>query len=389
MKKKNTIPSAFEEALGDLGYANSETREEVTDMNRQDQFVDVEDDLLSTKPSEKLEDNNKGEEEKGHEDTSEIPEEVLNNMNNSSKTADGLDNKGEEQHEESTEPTEDDITEAKQVGALFDAVAESFGWNVDDIEEESRPVTVEGLTDYLREVVEQNSKPEYADERVQKLDEYIKNGGRFEDFYAVQQQELNYDTLDIEDEQNQRAVIREFLQASGYSEDQINNKIDRYESADMLEEEAEDALGRLKTIRQQQAEMLQREQEQARLQQEEQNKAFITDISTQINGLKEIRGIAIPKEDRKALFEYIFKQDANGMSQYQKDFNKNLTRNLIESAYFTMRADSFVTEAKKAGQTSAAQKLRQVLRHSSKNHTTFNADEDKQRPAWEIASKFL
>jgi hypothetical protein len=54
-----------------------------------------------------------------------------------------------------------------------------------------------------------------------------------------------------------------------------------------------------------------------------------------------------------------------------------------------MRADSFVTEAKKTGQTTAAQKLRQMLRHSSKNHTTFNADEDKQRPAWEIASKFL
>jgi hypothetical protein len=50
------------------------------------------------------------------------------------------------------------------------------------------------------------------------------------------------------------------------------------------------------------------------LKQEEQNKAFIIDLSTQINNLKEIRGIAIPKEDRKALFEYIFKQDANGMS---------------------------------------------------------------------------
>lgn len=389
MKKKNTIPSAFEDALGDLGYANSETREEVTDMNRQDQFVDVEDDLLSTKPGNTLEDDDKGEEDKGHEDTSEIPKEVLDNMNNGLNTTNETGDKGEEQHETSTEPTEDDITEAEKVGALFDAVAESFGWNVDDIEEDARPVTVEGLTDYLREVVEQNSKPEYADERVQKLDEYIKNGGKFEDFYAVQQQELNYDTLDIEDETNQRAVIREFLQASGYSEDQINSKIDRYESADMLEEEAEDALGRLKTIRQQQAEQLQQQQEQARLKQEEDNKAFITDVTNQINGLTQIHGVAIPREDRKALFDYIFKQDANGFSQYQKDFTKNLAKNLIESAYFTMRADSFVTEAKKNGQTSAAQKLRQVLRHSSKNHTTFNADEDKQRPAWEIASKFL
>lgn len=124
-------------------------------------------------------------------------------------------------------------------------------------------------------------------------------------------------------------------------------------------------------------------------QQEEQNKAFFDDVNAQIGSLTNIRGIAIPKEDRKALFDYIFKTDNTGMSQYQKDFNKNLSKNLIESAYFTMKADAFVTEAKKTGETTAAQKLRQMLRHTSKNHSTYNADEDKQRHAWEIASKYL
>lgn len=392
MKKKSTIPSTFEDAFGDLGYANIERKEEITDMNKQDQFVDVELNLDDTDPGNKTpEEQNSEDPNKSHEDSSEIPEEVLNKMNNSSNKADGLDNQGEHQQEEEKEedPTEDDLTEAQKVGALFDAVVESFGWNAEDINEEDRPLTVEGLTNYLKDVVEQNSKPEYADERIQKLDEYVKNGGKFEDFYVAQQQELNYDNIDIEDEQNQRTVIRELLRANGYTEDQINNKIDRYESADMLEEEAEDALSRLKDFKKQETARLQEEQEEARKKQEEQSKAFFNDMSTQINSLTEIRGIAIPKEDRKALFEYIFKQDANGLSQYQKDFQKNLTRNLIESAYFTMRADSFVTEAKKAGQTTATQKLRQMLRHSSKNHTTFNADEDKQRPAWEIASKFL
>lgn len=53
-----------------------------------------------------------------------------------------------------------------------------------------------------------------------------------------------------------------------------------------------------------------------------------------------------------------------------------------------MKADSFITEAKKTGETTAAQKLRQMLRHKSKNHSTFNADEDKQRSVLEIASMF-
>lgn len=382
-RKKDTIPSAFEDVLSDLGYGNVATSEEVTDMSTQDTFVDVELNNEDEEPSEKLED--KKNVENTHEDNTDIPEEVLNKINNTET------NDNTTTVDQTTEDniTDADITEAKQVGALFDAVVESFGWNIDDIEEESRPVTVDGLTDYIRSVVEENSKPDYADERIEQLDAYVKNGGKFEDFYAAQQQQINYDTIDLRDESNQRTVIRELLRTSGYTDEQINNKIDRYESADMLEEEAEDALSRLKVIKQQETAMLQQEQELARQQQEEQNRAFFEDVSSQINSLTNIRGIAVPKEDRKALFDYIFKQDKDGMSQYQKDFNKNLSRNLIESAYFTMRADSFVTEAKKAGQTTAAQKLRQMLRHSSKNHTSYNADEDKQRPAWEIASKFL
>lgn len=382
-RKKDTIPSAFEDVLSDLGYGNVATSEEVTDMSTQDTFVDVELNNEDEEPSEKLED--KKNVENTHEDNTDIPEEVLNKMNNTETN----DNTTTVNQTTEDNITDADITEAKQVGALFDAVVESFGWNIDDIEEESRPVTVDGLTDYIRSVVEENSKPDYADERIEQLDAYVKNGGKFEDFYAAQQQQINYDTIDLRDESNQRTVIRELLRTSGYTDEQINNKIDRYESADMLEEEAEDALSRLKVIKQQETAMLQQEQELARQQQEEQNRAFFEDVSSQINSLTNIRGIAVPKEDRKALFDYIFKQDKDGMSQYQKDFNKNLSRNLIESAYFTMRADSFVTEAKKAGQTTAAQKLRQMLRHSSKNHTSYNADEDKQRPAWEIASKFL
>jgi len=85
------------------------------------------------------------------------------------------------------------------------------------------------------------------------------------------------------------------------------------------------------------------------------------------------------------LFEYIFKVDQNGVSQYQKDFNKNLTKNLIESAYFTMKADALISSAKKDGESSAAEKLRKILRHSTKNHSTYNI-EDKQKSVLDLAS---
>lgn len=391
MKKKQNIPSAFEDAMSGLGYGNAEGTGEVTNMDTQDTFVDVEPKFNEPDPvdtgTEEEKQTEGGTQTGARVDTSEIPREVLDQMNGQEN------NKPEEKVDDNasattTEVNDEDITEAQQIGALFDAVAESFGWDLNEIKEEDRPLTAEDLTDYLRDVVDQNSIPEYADERIQALDEYVKKGGRFEDFYRAQQQQINYENLNLEDENNQRTVIRDLLRASGYTEDQINSKIDRYESADMLEEEAEDALSRLKVIKQQETEMLQRQQEAARREQEEQTRAFYNTVSKEISELTNIRGINIPKEDRKQLFEYIFKPDANGVTQYQKDFNKNLSRNLIESAYFTMKADSFVTEAKKTGETTAAQKLRQMLRHKSKNHSVFNADEDKQKSALEIASMF-
>ena len=388
MRKKNTIPSAFDDMLSNT-FGNVEDQSTSTNMDYLESTTDVEPNFMTNEP-----DPNKGtegdtkpeENNAAKTDDTDIPQEVLDQMNNKTENQTEGDNG---LNDDDNNVSDEDFSEAQQVSALFDAVAEKFGWDINDIDEEHRPVTVEGLTDYLRDVVDQNSRPEYADERIQKLDEYVKNGGRFEDFYTAQQSQINYETIDMEDETNQKTVIRELLRASGYSDQQIDNKIDRYEANDMLEEEAEDALSRLKVIKQQETEELQRQQEALRKQQEEQNKKFFNDVSTQIGSLTSIRGIAIPKEDRKALYDYIFKQDAQGVSQYQKDFNQNLVKNLIESAYFTMKADAFVTEAKKTGETTAAQKLRQMLRHTSKNHSSYNADEDKQKPAWEIASKIL
>jgi hypothetical protein len=98
---------------------------------------------------------------------------------------------------------------------------------------------------------------------------------------------------------------------------------------------------------------------------------FMNDLNSSIASLDNIRGISVPKEDRKALLDYITKTDADGLTQYQKDFNSNIINNLIESAYFTMKGDTLLGTAKRDGQTSAVSKLRNVLRHQTKNHSKY------------------
>nr|DAN22376.1 MAG TPA_asm: hypothetical protein [Bacteriophage sp.] len=196
--------------------------------------------------------------------------------------------------------------------------------------------------------------------------------------------------MDMEDEDNQKAVVSELLRYSGYTDDQIKNKISRYEDADMLEEESADALDRLKQIKQHELEMAQQQQAAYLQQQEEQSKQFYNDCMNQIKSLSSIRGVQIPKEDRAKLADYIFNVDQNGISKFQRDYNnqENFINNLLTTAYITMKGDSFVSTAKRDGESSATEKLRKMLRHQAKNHTAYNV-EDKPKSVVDLASRFF
>lgn len=379
-KTKKVDLSAFNNVLDGLGYRNVMHQEEVSDTtndiidNDDIDNLDNNDDITSDVNAEDNESTNEN-----FEDNTEIPEDILNDTNNTTSDS------NEDDNSEQNVTTEVNENEVNNVGAFFDAFAEELGWDVAD---DDKPTSVQELVDYMGAMIEQNSKPHYADERIARLDEYVRNGGSFEDFYQRQQQSMSYDNMDMEDESNQKAVIREYLRYQGYEDDQINRKIERYEDGDLLEDEANDAVVRLKSIQQQQIAAQELQQQQAKRAQEEQAREFITNLTNTISSLDNIRGIKIPKSDQKELFDYITKVDADGYTKYQKDFNANMVNNLIESAYFTMKGDTLLNEAKSTGRTSAANKLRTMLRHQSTNHSRYNVNENKQRSVVDLASQF-
>lgn len=381
MRKKKDSLSLFTKALEDGGYTNPDRHEEIVDVTNVLDGSDIDDlDDIDNEPTEgqtpKVEDNKKPD-PTPRDDNSPIPEGVLNTTTTPEPTTE-LNGLNDDDAVENVDPQE-----AAQVGAFFDAFAESLGW---DVSEDEKPESVDDIVDYIKAVVDQNSIPQYADDRIAQLDQYVRNGGRFEDFYGNMSQELEYDSLDLEDESNQKAVVRDYLRMSGYSDESISRKIERYEDADMLEDEAADAIERLKMVKQQQLEEMQRQQMLYQQEQERQSREFMTNLNSTIQNLTNIRGVAVPKEDRVALLNYITRVDADGYTQYQKDFNSNMINNLIESAYFTMKGDTLLGEARRGGQTSAANKLRTMLRHSTKNHSVRSVNDDKQRPLVELAS---
>lgn len=270
---------------------------------------------------------------------------------------------------------EDDEADAA-VGAFFDTLSEKLGWETN---EEDKPKTAEELVNYFYDVIEENSKPDYASEEIEKLDEFVRNGGDIRAYFSIDS-ELDLEDINIEDsEDNQKAVIKEYLKEKGLNKTQIDKKISRYEDAGVLEDEAVDALEALKDIKEQKKEQLLAQQQKAATEAKKRQQEFFNNVVNEIKGMDSIYGVSVPSKDKKALLDYIFKPDANGVTQYQKDYSKSL-KNLITSAYFTMKGDTLLNTAQKQGKKDAIAHFKNTLTKNSgvntrsKQQNNFNDD---------------
>lgn len=282
---------------------------------------------------------------------------------------------------------EDDEADAA-VGAFFDTLSEKLGWETD---EEDKPKTAEELVNYFYDVIEENSKPNYASEEIEKLDEFVKNGGNIRDYFSIDA-EVNLEDIDIEDsEDNQKTVIREYLKEKGLNKSQIDKKLTRYEDAGVLEDEAVDALEALKDIREHKKEQLLADQQKAATEAKKRQQQFFDNVVNEIKGMDSIHGVAIPNKDKKALLDYIFKPDANGVTQYQKDYSKSL-KNLITSAYFTMKGDTLLSTAQKQGKKDAITHFKNTLTKNSGVNTRSkqqNNSNDDNSTIWSSFTRQL
>lgn len=322
------------------------------------------------------------EEEEVEEEEEEIEEEEIVEEKKTKSTS-----KKNKQETEEVEEEEENEEESSQVTALFDAIAEELSWEFTEEEEEDKPKTVEELVNYFKDVINEQSKPEYASEEVAKLDEFVRNGGRLEDYFTVST-DIDFENIDMDDENNQKLVLKELLAKKGYSDKQITKKIERFEDAGVLEDESKDAIEELQEIAEKEKERLLEDQKKQKEEIMQRQQKFFDDVVGEIKSLDNIRGIKIPAKDKKELLAYIFKADANGKTQYQKDYSKSV-RNLIESAYFTMRGDTLLDAAKKQGTSSAIKNLKNSLRSTSVSKNTKRINSSSSNSIFSRAVQLL
>lgn len=390
MDKKMTL-GGFEAVLDsfipnpDGGFRNSNVDENVN-VNA-DEFESLDDEELEDIKNNNIEVKNKKEKPVEEQDTEEeeIEEEDIEDK---SKRKPGRPRKEETIEEETEEEEEvEDNNEENVVTNFFDAVAEKLNWEFE--EGEDKPKNVDELINYFQNVIEENSKPEYSSEEVEALDNFVKQGGDLKKYLTIDA-DLDLDDIDIEDEANQKLVVKQLLKEKGFSTNKIDKLVSRYEEAGLLEDEAQDALEDLKEIKEERKKQLLEDQKKAYREQLQRQQQFYDNVVSEIKGLKNIRGITVPEKDKKVLMDYILKPDTDGKTKYQKDYAKGGVKNLIESAYFTMNADKLIEAAKREGNNSAIDKFRRSLKSSSittKSRKQATGSDDD--PIWFSAARQL
>lgn len=389
MDKKMTL-GGFEAALDsfipnpDGGFRNSNIDENVN--VDADEFESLDDEELEDIKKNNIEVKNK-KENPVEEDTEE--EEIEEgDIEDKPKRKPGRPRKEETIEEEAEEEEEiEDNNEENVVTNFFDAMAEKLNWEFE--EDEDKPKSVDELINYFQNVIEENSKPEYSSEEVEALDNFVKQGGDLKKYLTIDA-ELDLDDIDIEDEANQKLVVKQLLKEKGFSTKKIDKLVSRYEEAGLLEDEAQDALEDLKEIKEERKKQLLEDQKKAYREQLQRQQQFYDNVVSEIKGLKNIRGITVPEKDKKVLMDYILKPDTDGKTKYQKDYAKGGVKNLIESAYFTMNADKLIEAAKREGNNSAIDKFRRSLKSSSittKSRKQATGSDDD--PIWFSAARQL
>lgn len=390
MDKKMTL-GGFEAVLDSFipnpngGFRNSEL-DDNTNIDASE-FESLDDEELEDIKNNNIEVKNKKEKPVEEEkDTEE--EETEEDIEDSPKRKPGRPRKEETIEEETEEEEEvEDNNEENVVTNFFDAVAEKLNWEFE--EGEDKPKNVDELINYFQNVIEENSKPEYSSEEVEALDNFVKQGGDLKKYLTIDA-ELDLDDIDIEDETNQKLVVKQLLKEKGFSTKKIDKLVSRYEEAGLLEDEAQDALEDLKEIKEERKKQLLEDQKKAYREQLQRQQQFYDNVVSEIKGLKNIRGITVPEKDKKVLMDYILKPDTDGKTKYQKDYAKGGVKNLIESAYFTMNADKLIEAAKREGNNSAIDKFRRSLKSSSittKSRKQATGSDDD--PIWFSAARQL
>ena len=241
------------------------------------------------------------------------------------KEEDATEEDPQEQVEETSEvsDSEEEVEEDSKPLFVFASLQRDAG--IIDFKDEE----FEDSEDWLMSQVEKsvgNKISEYKENmppEIRYLLENYEEGVPLQNLLEMSSKEQTYEALseaNIEkDASLQKALVKDLLARSGWSQERITKKIERYEDSGVLLEEAQDALASLKDIQKAEKENYVEQQKQEQKQRAEAHKQWLEDLNDHIGKKEEILpGFKLSPKDKEQLYKGITKLDKSGKNEIMR-----------------------------------------------------------------------
>lgn len=219
---------------------------------------------------------------------------------------------------------------------FFDLLHKELGYK--DLADENKPNnSIKGFVDHIKSIIDSNSRPEYSSDIVKKFDDYVRSGYDPQKYLEQIYGEPDYEKMKVETESEQKAMLDHYLRVKNPDWDGVKRteKINRLETAGLLEDESKEAHEELKKLfanREQRVEQEQQKEETLKAQRlEDWQRKLHSDIFSQQN----IAGFDFPEQEKKGLFEFITKTNEEGVTEYNKRLVDPVER--LKLAYFAFK----------------------------------------------------
>lgn len=291
----------------------------------------------------------------------ELEEELENVDNDSEEDDEELEETDEDTEDGSDDTTEDDLKIEYSFKGLASYLAEEGIVDFEDSDD------IEDSPDLIKNVVYSTAKnmvDEYKEsipDVGKKFLKYIEDGGDPNKFINSISAPIDFENIDLENIDNQKAVLSEFLKIQGYTDEEIREELIDYEDSLLLEKKSATALNKLKTFYSKQSDKLLQEQEALKELQAKELEEYVENIRNTIKESNNLGGLNVSASDKKDFEKYLLSRGTDGLTQYERDIQENPIKTQIELAYLKYKKFDFTKVANKV-KSEEAKRLKSIFK---------------------------
>lgn len=286
---------------------------------------------------------------------------------------------------------EPDPADDEDEESVVQTLAKKLGYEIG--EEEEYEDSYDGLAKFI-----ENASVRRADEQLGEFFEqypvageffdWLTMGGKPEDFFKVQNPEIDFSSVDVSSEDVQKSVLRSWYRKNDYTEEEITEALTDLEASGLIEKEAKRAVSKLKLVQEREREELMEQQKAEQAQRQRQIQTYWKNVETTLDK-GTVKGLSIPEKEKKELFKYMAQPIKGGKSQEMIDAEQEDIEARIALAFLRKNKFDLGKLIDRTATTKRASELKEALKRKSDKLKSGDPRNEVGKDVPEIDLKYM